>query len=602
MMRRGMKNRACWLALLAAALLATACAAEDPAGGSSYAGVASRGELSATLSSVDTSGMDFSVPEEDVREEYDAEHATTIAFSGSQAEISGRGAVLSDGVVTISAAGTYVFSGSGEQVSVTVDAEKNAVVLVLNGVTLRTADRPVLYVRSAKQVTITRVSGTENRFADGDRYEKIDGSTHLDAAVFSREDLIINGSGTLTVEGNAKHAVVSKDSLVIAGGTLVVTARNVGINGKDFVKVTGAAIQVTAGTDGIRSDRTEDPALGYIYLEKSILQITAGSDGIQAETVLKTVDCEITMVCGGGSDASLSSSASAKGLHAGRDVLVDGGTYRLNCADDGLHAGGSVAISGGELTIATGDDGVHADADVAISGGKVVVTQSHEGLEGVRVLLSGGETCLTADDDGINATSSSSRSSDGEIRISGGYHVVYASGDGLDANGSITISGGVTLVSGSSTGGNGALDYDVSATVTGGILIALGDTGMAQNVSAVEQQGAMLVSVGQQSGESSFAVCDDSGRVIASMTAPKAYRCAVVSAPALQLGKTYTLLVGGTVEGADEHGFAQDATLSGGTVVATVTLSSWITGGTGFAPGGFGGGGFGPGGGPGPRW
>ena len=254
------------------------------------------------------------------------------------------------------------------------------------------------------------------------------------------------------------------------------------------------------------------------------------------------------------------------------------------------------------MTLSSGDDGIHADTDLVISNDKIKITKSYEGIEGTQVVITGGEVSLVASDDGINAaggndTSSSSTpgrpgdsfsSSNGQIVISGGYTVVNASGDGIDSNGTISVSGGVTLVSGPTSGGNGIFDYDGTATVTGGVVVALGTSDMAQNFSSASNQGSMLVTFSQQSAGKNFAVCDSSGKVIVSFTPAKSYKCAVVTAPEIQSGSSYSLVAGATVNGADSNGFARNTTKSGGTTLTTITMNSNIygSGGNMGGPGG----------------
>ena len=246
-----------------------------------------------------------------------------------------------------------------------------------------------------------------------------------------------------------------------------------------------------------------------------------------------------------------------------------------------------------------------------ISGGELVITKSYEGLEASKVLISGGKMNITASDDGINAAGGNDgsslggrpgmgmfSSSTGEIQIGGGYVLVNAAGDGIDANGPITMSGGVVLVSGPTNSGNGAFDCDGTAAVTGGYLIALGSSGMAQGFSSAENQGAALFSFSSQQGGTALAVCDKNGNVVISFTPAKAYQSAAITAPGIQQGETYTVVAGGTVLNADENGFASSGTVSGGTTLGTFTMTSLVMG-SGGGPGG--GGGYPGGGGRPPR-
>ena len=378
--------------------------------------------------------------------------------------------------------------------------------------------------------------------------------------------------------------------------------------GKDCVKIGGGKITVNAGSDGIRSDNSENSSRGYVYIANGKLNITAANDGIQAETVLRCENGEIDIISGGGSSQKLSDSESSfKGLKAGSDIQITGGSITVDSLDDAVHSNNTVTVDNGTLTLSTGDDGIHADKDLSVSGGKITVSKSYEGLEGSRVLISGGEISITASDDGINSAGGSDSQNPGmgfkadsfsgsqyELVISGGYVVVNASGDGLDSNGSITVSGGVTLVSGPTSNGDGALDCDGTATVSGGVVVALGSSGMAQGFGSAENQGAILCGFSSQSGGTSFALCDENGKAVVSFTPAKAYQSAAVTAPGIVKGGSYKIVCGATVSGADANGYAQNAEVSGGTTLSEITMTDLIYGSSG-GQGGFGGGGNRPG-------
>jgi len=533
----------------------------------------------------------------------DQADTSQMDFGFTDRELSGSaegGEILAPGT-TITKAGTYRISGSFPECLV-VDAGENKVQIILENANLSCADGPAIYIKAADKVFLTLVG--ENTVTDGATYADTYTADGADGAIFSRADLAINGTGSLTVKGISKHGIVSKDDLVIAGGTITVGAANVGISGKDCVKITACTLNITAGTDGIRSDNTEDTARGYVYLKDGTINIQSGTDGVQASTVIKSESPVMNI------------EATGKGFKAESDILISGGSYTANSQDDCVHSNHTVIISDGVLMLNSGDDGVHADTDLDISGGEIVVTKSYEGLEASKILISGGKMDVTASDDGLNAAGGNDgsslggrpgmgmfSSSTGEIQIGGGYVLINAAGDGIDSNGPIHMSGGVVLVSGPTNGGNGAFDCDGTATVTGGYLIAVGSVDMAQGFSSAENQGTALCSFNSLQGGTSFAVCDSQGNVVISFTPEKTYGSAAITAPGIQLNETYTVVVGGTVEGADENGFASDRTVTGGTTLGSFTMSSLVMGSGGGAPGGGGGypGGGGPGGGRPPR-
>ena len=247
----------------------------------------STSDISEIISQIETGEMDFSYSDRDQNPDYDAESATLICFSDSGSTVTGNGASASGTDVTITAAGTYLLTGTASDAVLTVSASKtDKIQLVLNGLSLSCTDGPAVYIQSADKVFITLAENSENFLSDGNSYEITDDGSTLDAALFSKEDLTINGTGKLTVIGNYKHGIVSKDDLVVTGGILSITSVKVGLCGKDCVKINAGEITIDAGSDGIRSDNDEDTSCGYVYISGGTLHITAGNDGIQAETVL----------------------------------------------------------------------------------------------------------------------------------------------------------------------------------------------------------------------------------------------------------------------------------------------------------------------------
>lgn len=603
------------LALLLSLMLLGICAVRLP----EYAGIAEQASETASdfTAVIDTKEMDFTFTSRELEGTYEAMKAVEITGSGATATASSSGVSILEDHILIAKEGVYVLSGEFNDLCIVVDApDTDKVQLVLNGASLLSASGPCIYIRSADKVFLTLPEGTESSLCDGESYAVSDGDTAIDAALFSRSDLCINGKGALSVTGRIKHGIVSKDDLIITGVSLQVMAASTALDGKDCVMVNGAALTLTAGSNGVRSDNAEDENRGYVYLLDSTLTIDAQSDGIQAETVLACENTTLTITAGGGSGSSLrNADGSWKGMKAGSDLYIGGGSYTISSRDDCIHANGSIHIAGGDLTLSSGDDGVHADDTLTVAGGNLNIGKSYEGLEASKLLIRGGSIRIVASDDGLNAAGGADGSAAGnrfgrgmfsngvgEIEISGGYTVINASGDGVDSNSSIRVTGGVTLVSGPVSNGNAAFDYDGEATLTGGVLIACGASGMAQNFSSAENQGAMLLTLNRsQSG--SIALLDAEGRAIVSFTPDNTFQSIMITAPEIQQGQTYTLVSGGSIDGADENGFARNAAISGGTVLSTITMDSLLYGSGGFGmrqqpggmwdrqPGGGGGGG-----------
>ena len=509
---------------------------------------------------IDVSGA-FS--DRDLDGSYDESKATRIALLDGGTTVTGNGATVSGNTVTITAAGTYLISGTLSEGQIKVEAnEADKVQLVLSGATVTSANSAALHVAKADKVFLTLADGSENTLATSGAYAATDDSA-IDGAVFSRSDLTVNGGGSLAVSSAEGNGIVCKDDVVLASGSATVTAAKHAIQANDSVRIAGGSYTLHAGTDGIHAKNDEDSKLGYIYVAGSSLDITAESDGFDANYVLR----------------------------------VDGGT----------------------ITVSAGDDGLHAESDLTINGGDITVIKSNEGLEGARVTIAGGTQDVVASDDGVNASgdpddSDSSSNTDDDssknnatgsdrpgtagggqmtgrqespaqdqggqgngaplqggqggqgdstppqggkggmaagadesayLLITGGTLTVKADGDGLDSNGALEVSGGEVYVSGPTSDGDSAIDYGdgSTATITGGTVVALGSTGMAEGFGNLSTQGSMLISASGNAGDT-VTLSDSSGKVLCSYVAQKSFACVLVSAPGVEQGKSYTLKVG----------------------------------------------------------
>lgn len=523
----------------------------------------------------------------------DLADATTITLSGGGAAVDGAGAGEKDGVVTITAAGVYAVSGSLEEGRIIVNAPREDVTVALNGADITCSYGSPLYIYQAGTAAVHLVEGTENTLTDGavytydDEYSSAaDGEPN--ACLYSKADMVIQGGGTLTVTASRGNGITSKDTLQIYNSGIVVNAVGHGINGKDSNTIAGADITVACGGDAIRSTNDADGTLGWVSVSNAALDLTAGEDGIQAETSLTMSGGSCTVTSGGGSGVQPADDASAKGLKAGTELSISSGAYHLDCSDDAIHSNGNVVISGGEYTISTGDDAVHAGETLTVSGGDINVLDSYEGLEGVSVTMTGGTVRITSSDDGVNAAGGVDASgfggfdggnpfggsSDHYIDISGGYLVVAAGGDGLDSNGNAVLSGGTVIVF-SSGMGDGALDYDGSFTLSGGTLLAVGSGGMSQTPSQASQY---VVSLGFDSTLPAGACVSLAGENQSFVwELPIDAGSIVFSSPELEGGAAYTLSWGGDYSGQSEDGICSGGIYSGGTDLTELTLSDYIT-------------------------
>ena len=219
-------------------------------------------------------------------------------------------------------------------------------------------------------------------------------------------------------------------------------------------------------------------------------------------------------------------------------IVIDGGDFTINSADDAIHANsGNVTVNGGIFTISTLDDGVTSDGLTKINGGMVTVTKCFEGIEGGNVVINGGTINLTCSDDGINA-SSDDKSANIYIKINGGTIYIDAQGDGIDSNGTAEIAGGTVCVFGPTAGGNSALDSEGSVLISGGTVVAVSREAMDRitfNKPYVSATNVSLVSGNTVSIDGAVSV-----------TVPKAYSGAtvIICSENLTSGTAYTIRLG----------------------------------------------------------
>lgn len=423
---------------------------------------------------------------------YTTSNATLIRFTDAAAKASGKysGYEMDGTDVSITAAGTYVFSGDCDNGSITVKKGVTGVTIVLNGLTLTNDDSAAITLNKTAEASLIAAAGTTNTVAD------TEGSNDENAAVKvkSGASLSISGTGALTVDGNAKNGIKGAADAVItvAEVKLNINAVNDGLSCDDELNITGGTLSITAGGDAVKASPdtgdTENPdttSLGNVTISGGTLTLNAAEDGIQADGDLTISGGTFHVKTNGGHTTALTDdSASCKGFKAGGALTVTGGTLTVDSADDALHANTDVTISGGTLTLATGDDGVHADNDLVIgakgasstSTPRINITASYEGLEGTTVTVYSGDIDVVASDDGVNAANSTlgERSDKYAISIAGGDLYIDAGSDGLDSNNDINITGGKVEVYGADAMMDAAIDYDGTFTLSGGTLFGAG--------------------------------------------------------------------------------------------------------------------------------
>ena len=436
----------------------------------------------------------------DLAGNYDESEAVKITLSGKTAACNSSNVQIEDGVVTIKAAGVYVLSGTLTDGTIVVDAgDDDKVQLVLDGVSIMAADYAAIYAKNADKVFVTLAEGAGNSLTVSGDYVQTD-DNNVDAVIFAKCDLTLNGTGSLTVKDNTGHGIVSKDDLVITGGTYTIYSQDHCLNGKDSVRIADGTFNLSCDEDGIHAGN-DDQQDGYVYIEGGDINISVGDDAIHAEGLL--------IITGGDIDVS----KSCEGVE-GDKILVTGGDIDVISSDDGFNAAGGSSGSG---------DNHDGFGDSSGSG------DNHDGFGGGPGM---GGVDMDADNDAY-------------ILITGGTININANGDGIDSNGCIGITGGSVYVLGPSDNGNGAMDYGICAAITGGEIVAVGGSGMAQGFGDESTQCSALVNFDEwiDAGET-ITLTDSDGKEVLSYKADKKFNSVVISTSDMKQGDNYTLTVG----------------------------------------------------------
>ncbi|MBQ3473829.1 carbohydrate-binding domain-containing protein [Candidatus Saccharibacteria bacterium] len=417
--------------------------------------------------------------------------------------------------------GIYHLTGSIPDGSITIDITKEDVVkLILDNVTIKNSTGPAISCLDGDDLVIELVG--ENSLEDGAEYSG-NLNEDIEGALYSRADLTFEGDGILNLTGNYQDGIVAKDDLKIKSGTYNITAADDAIRGKDSVYILNGDFKLESTADAIKSTNETTAGKGFILIENGTFDIKSG----------------------------------AKGIKAINSILIYGGEYEINSYDDAIHSNNYVGIIDGEIKIDSGDDGIHADRELIIDGGNIVIEKSYEALEAQAVTIYDGEISLISSDDGINAGGGADGSSmnrmganpfDADencvLTINGGDIYINAAGDGVDSNGYLYFNGGKVIVDGPTNNGNGALDSGIDIVMNGGEVIAIGASGMAEDLGS----GSTIYNISIYFKTTELAgtkveIKDSDGKTILNHTSAKSFNHIAAGSEDFIPTKTYTIYI-----------------------------------------------------------
>lgn len=506
-------------------------------------------ETESSVSSSEDSAYTYSDYELD--DSFDRQSAASITLSGSTAQSNGSGVSINNATVTISKEGCYLISGELEDGQIIVDAgDSDKVQLVLDNASIHCSTGSAILVRNADNVKVTLAADSENELSDGTEYQT--DNDNPDAALCSKDDLVINGSGSLTVQGNYKHGIAGNDDLVITGGRLTVNSLSHALRGKDSVAILDGTFVLTSQKDGIQASNTEDSTKGWVQIDGGNFTIQSSGDGIQAETNLSIYDGSFTITSGDGAvngadhtenrgggfgrpggnrpdsaNGQTSPEMSSQPAECGQtpsempsqpaegeqsssgnesdysELIFDPDDFDDTSTDDsdttvstkGIKAGNALLIQQGTFVIDSADDAIHSNYSVTIDGGSFQLSSGDDGIHAEAYLnINGGTTTIAESYEGLEAA---------QIHISGGTTQVSSSDDGLNATGGSSfelVDGLLVLkdISSSDTeqtfGGRGGMfevEDNCDITISGGNL-----TVTTSNGDGIDSNGSLNVSGG----------------------------------------------------------------------------------------------------------
>ena len=380
MNRRNNMKRIAIPLLLSLSLLLSGCQNTDT--GSNGGDSASTGAESVAV--IDTAAL-FS--DRDLDGSYDESAAVHIQLEGETAVCDSDAVSIDGSRITLLDEGTYLVSGALTDGQIVVDAgDTDKVQIVLASASLTCADSAAIYSKSADKVFLTLAEGTENTLTNGGSYTAID-KNNIDSVVFSKTDLTLNGSGSLTIDAQAGHGVVSKDELTINGGTFTVDSADDCLHSGGALAVTGGTFTLSSGDDAIHSDdavtiRAGEFSIPYCYegveglsvtVEGGAFDVTAHDDGFNA--------------AGGADSSGFGGRDEAFAASEDSFITVNGGTITVVSDGDCLDSNGDLTVNGGTLVLTcngNGNTALDCSGSYTNNGGSVTTNDGSETNSGGR--------------------------------------------------------------------------------------------------------------------------------------------------------------------------------------------------------------------------
>lgn len=298
---------------------------------------------------------------------------TEIVLSDDSIAITGSGATVDGNRVTISSAGQFAVTGTISDGQIIVETSDDGDVEIgLEDANITCSDSAPINIRNG-DVVIT-LAGV-NTVTDGDSYVYDDADDEEpNGTIFSKDDITITGTGSLEINANFNDGINCNDDLIIAGGTLDVTAVDDGLVGNDSLEVKGGVISISASSQGLKSD---------------VVSVSGGE--VSVLTCTEGIEAELLEVSGGvlkiyASDDALNATMGERTeIDDGSQIVVSGGELYLSAsAGDAIDSNGSFSMTGGTIGACGPTSGPNVAIDVNattdVSGGLLIATSSNSDM------------------------------------------------------------------------------------------------------------------------------------------------------------------------------------------------------------------------------
>lgn len=476
-----------------------------------------------------------------------AQSEAQITLADDASSISGEGVSIDGNTITVTQAGTYSLSGSLSDGQLLVDTQDaGTVTLILDGVDITNQTNAPVYVKNAAEVVIVLADGSENHLTDAAEYTYASDDDDPNAAVYSNAALVIQGNGSLTINGNYDDALKSRATITINDApTLIINATvDKTIKVDDSVTINGGTITLNAADDGINADQD-------FTLNAGTLTINSGDDAIHAEY----------------------------------NIVINGGLIDIQSSVEGIEAG-FITINDGDIHIIASDDAINVSVPEDAQTTTDTTTAQVPAEMPPMGEFSGGQPPQGGGFGGGQPPRGQGQMPMGGrlldtpyyLRINGGYLVIDAEGDGLDSNGSMEINGGIVIINGTTSNMDGALDSDGIFTLDGGMVVAVGSAAMPQMPNDTSTQPTVLVVFDTQlSAGTLINIQTSAGESLLTFAPKKDFQSLIFSSNQLSIGETYTISYGGTSSASVTDGLYEAGEYSGGTQSATITIDGILT-------------------------